>query len=76
MRDLENKVVIVTGGKGLIGREIVKQFKERDSIVIDADISNETSSDDNTFKLDLAENSSIDALINFVIGKYGRIDGL
>ena len=28
--------------KGLIGREIVKQFKERDSIVIDADISNET----------------------------------
>jgi NAD(P)-dependent dehydrogenase (short-subunit alcohol dehydrogenase family) len=76
MRDLENKIVIVAGGRGLIGREIVKQFKERNSIVIDADLSNETSTENNTFKLDLADNSSIDALVSFVMNKYGRIDGL
>ena len=76
MRDLENKIVIVAGGKGLIGREIVKQFKENNSIVIDADLFHETSSENNIFKLDLADNSSIDALVKFVMDKYGRIDAL
>lgn len=76
MKDLNNKVIIVTGGNGLIGKEIVKELKEYNAIVINADISNEISIQDNTYKLDLSNNSSIDNLIEFVITHYGRIDAL
>ncbi len=72
---LNEKVIIVSGGRGLIGREIVKQLEEHHAIVINADISLETNEDKNTFKLDLSSNSSIDELIAFVMKKYDRIDG-
>lgn len=76
MKDLNNKVIIVTGGRGLIGRETVAQLRQRGAIVIDADISVETSADDSTYHLDLSDNASIDGLIKFTLDNHGRIDGL
>lgn len=72
---LKDKIVIVSGGCGLIGREIVKELKEHQALVINADISVNTSTEDDTFHLDLSSNDSIDGLIKFVTDKYGRIDG-
>ena len=37
--NLENKIVIVAGGKGLIGREVVADLIRHGATVIDADIS-------------------------------------
>lgn len=76
MKDLKDKVIIVTGGRGLIGSEIVRELKEHNATVIDADISAETSAKDATYRLDLADNSSIDGLIAFTLENFGRIDGL
>lgn len=77
MKDLNNKVIIVTGGRGLIGREIVKELRERGAVAIDADMSVSTDAEARTFHLDLTDNGSIDALIEFTISNYGgRIDGL
>lgn len=77
MKDLNNKVIIVTGGRGLIGREIVKELSERGAVAIDADMSVSTDAEARTFHLDLTDNSSIDALIEFTLSNYGgRIDGL
>ena len=77
MKDLNNKVIIVTGGRGLIGREIVKELRERGAVAIDADMSVSTDAEARTFHLDLTDNGSIDALIEFTLTNYGgRIDGL
>ncbi|MBO5054677.1 MAG: SDR family oxidoreductase [Muribaculaceae bacterium] len=76
MWNLENKIVIVAGGRGLIGKEIVKELKNAGVTVIDADISCETDYDKDTFKLNLLDNTSIEELIKFTLEKYGRIDGM
>lgn len=73
--NLKNKVVIVSGGCGLIGREIVKELEDHEAKVVNADLTLTTSETDNTFKLDLSSTESIDELIQFVLSKYERIDG-
>lgn len=76
MKDLKDKTVIVTGGRGLIGREIVRELRERGAFAIDADINVVTSEADGTYRLDLADNASIDGLVEFALRHNGRIDGL
>lgn len=77
--NLKDKVVIVAGGRGLIGKEVVADLLRHDAIVIDADIScsNENRAERHfEFPLDITSNDSIDALIKFATDKFGRIDGL
>ena len=38
MFNIENKVIVVTGGEGLIGRNIVEHFRAYGAIVYSADI--------------------------------------
>lgn len=76
MKDLKDKVIIVAGGRGLIGREVVKDLREHQACVIDADISASTDVAERTFALDLASTESIDALVAFALDNFGRIDGL
>lgn len=79
MKDLSNKIVIVTGANGLIGKEIVHELEEHAATIIAADIAFETEVIDekkSTFKLDLSDNTSIDSLVEFAMDNYGRIDGL
>ncbi len=67
---LKGKVIIVFGGCGLIGREIVKDVQKNGAIVINADINSET------YKLDITNNDEIKNLFKKVYEKYGRIDGV
>lgn len=77
--NLKDKVVIVTGANGLIGREIVRELCEHEAVVVSADISFETRIEGMnfaTYDLDITSNESIDALIKFTLDTFGRIDGL
>lgn len=79
MKDLTDKVIIVAGANGLIGKEIVAELRERQACVIAADIAFETkviSPREATYSLNLADNSSIDGLVAFAVKEFGRIDGL
>ncbi|MDE6715698.1 MAG: SDR family oxidoreductase [Muribaculaceae bacterium] len=79
MKDLANKVIIVTGANGLIGKEIVAELIEHDAIIISADISFDTEQVNNRFlkyHLDLSDTKSIENLVGHTIDTYGRIDGL
>ncbi len=79
MKDLNNKVIIVTGANGLIGREIIRELEEHDAIIIAADIAfitNKVSKNKAEFRLDLSKNESIDELIQYAIDNFDRIDGL
>lgn len=79
MKDLENKVIIVTGASGLIGKEIVKELLEHKANVVYADIAAGTVQETlqcHPYTLDLGSNESIDNLVDFTVQKLGRIDGL
>ncbi len=86
---LNNKVVVITGGAGLIGKEFVKAVVENNGIAIIADIneviglevkeslSKELDTKNIDFiKIDITSKESLTKCINYLDDKYGRIDAL
>ncbi|WP_419673471.1 oxidoreductase [Aliarcobacter butzleri] len=86
---LKNKVVVITGGAGLIGKEFVKAVIENNGVAIIADINEQIgeevkenlSKELNTtnidfIKLDITSRESLKKCINFLNDKYQRIDAL
>ena len=86
---LKDKVIIITGGAGLIGQEFVKAVTEQQGIAIIADINEEVgwqvreklneemnSSHIDFVFLDMTSKESITTMIDELHGRYGRIDAL
>ncbi|MBT5935164.1 oxidoreductase [Sulfurimonas sp.] len=86
---LKDKVVVITGGAGLIGKEFVKAVVEQDGIAIIADINekignqvkNALSEELNTtsidfVKLDITSKESLQRCVNYLDERYKRIDAL
>ena len=73
---LNKKIIIVTGGNGLIGKSIIKKLLIADAIAINFDINQDTSEDLSNVNCDITNYESINTAIDLVIDKYGKIDGL
>ena len=73
---LREKIVIVTGGSGLLGREIVKNLESKGAIAINADINVVTDLKNNNLNVDITSENSISNAIKLVIEFYGKINGL
>ncbi|MDN5067877.1 oxidoreductase [Aliarcobacter butzleri] len=86
---LKDKVVVITGGAGLIGKEFVKTVVENSGVAIIADINEQIgqevkenlSKELNTtnidfIKLDITSKESLNECINYLDKKYERIDVL
>lgn len=86
---LNNQVVVITGGAGLIGQEFVKAVVQQNAIAVIADINKELglkvlnklklelSSEKIDFvKLDITSKESLRDCIGYLDEKYGRIDAL
>lgn len=73
---LKNKVIILTGGNGLIGKPILKHLQDNGATVINADINANPDSETDNFACDVTSEKSIIELVNTVVKKHGRIDGL
>ncbi|WP_345980668.1 oxidoreductase [Sulfurimonas sp. HSL3-2] len=86
---LKDKVVVVTGGAGLIGKEFIKAIVNNNGIAIIADINeaigieakNDLSNKLNTnridfIQLDITSKESLIKCIKYVNEKYGKIDAL
>ncbi len=86
---IKGKVIVITGGAGLIGQEFAKAIIDQGGMVIIADIdeermqcvskelSQELKSDSvDFFELDITSKNSISECIEYVNGKYKRIDAL
>ncbi|MEN5407403.1 oxidoreductase [Aliarcobacter butzleri] len=86
---LKNKVVVITGGAGLIGKEFVKAVIENNGVAIIADINEQIgeevkenlSKELNTtnidfIKLDITSKESLNKCLNYLDKKYKRIDAL
>ena len=86
---LSGKIVVITGGSGLLGAEFVKAVAENNGIAIVADIDKaqaaEVASNINSelgiestdyAELDITSEDSISSLILYLDQKYGKIDAL
>lgn len=86
---LSNRVVVITGGAGLIGKEFVKAVIENNGIAIIADIneeignqakenlSNELKTKNIDFvQLDITSKESLNECIAYLHNKYDKIDAL
>lgn len=86
---LKNKVVIVTGGAGLLGKVFIKAIVEQKGIAIIADINKDlgkktkkilrkelNTKNIDFIKLDITSKKSINDMIEKTSKKYGKIDAL
>jgi NAD(P)-dependent dehydrogenase (short-subunit alcohol dehydrogenase family) len=75
-KKLEKKIIIITGGNGLLGAVIVKKIKSEGAICINFDVDHETNDDLSNIACDITNEDSINVALSLVISKYNRIDGL
>ena len=73
---LKDKIIIVTGGSGLLGKQIIKDLEDKGAIAINADINVVTDFEKNTLTVDITSEESIVKAIKLVSNFYGKIDGL
>lgn len=72
---LQKKIIIVTGGNGLIGRAIVNDLSNRGATVINAEIGVTDDIENGILFCDITNNKSIKELLQKVLDRYNRIDG-
>ena len=73
---LENKIIVITGGNGLLGSAIIKRLKIEGAFVINLDINHKTNESLSNIACDITIEESINNALNLIIQKYSRIDGL
>lgn len=76
MDRLKNKVIIVTGGNGLIGKEIIKSIESEGGLCVNFDINHENDIENYKVKCDITNESSVINSLKLVHTYFGRIDGL
>ena len=74
MFSLNNKVIVVTGGNGLLGKEITSAFRNKGAVVIAADIKFDNKGVHDIF-LDITDEESVRKGIRFLLERHERIDG-
>lgn len=74
MISLKGKVIVVTGGNGLLGKNLVEKLRTLEATVISTDSFFDIQ-DDYHIKMDITKKESVSSLINFVVKKFKKIDG-
>ena len=87
MRDLEGRIILVTGAAGGIGKEICKRFAEEGSIVIATDLNalgledlksrlNDLKGSLQTHVLNITDALAVESIVSKVLEENGKIDAL
>ena len=84
--DLKDKIIVLVGATGLIGKAICKGFVEQDSTVIitsrnekngknlEKEMNELQKGESIYYKLDIAEEKNVDSLVSFLSDNYSRLD--
>jgi NAD(P)-dependent dehydrogenase (short-subunit alcohol dehydrogenase family) len=73
---LKDKIIIITGGNGLIGRHVLQNIKDKNGTVINFDITAKNDLENNSLMCDISDFDSIKSCIKNVFSKFAKIDGL
>jgi len=72
---LKDKIIVITGGAGLLGKSITAAAVRDGATVISADIFPAHDLDNNKLHMDITDEQSVKEGIAVLLEKYGRIDG-
>jgi len=75
MNELDNKVVVVTGGSGLIGKSILNRIRSMGGIGINAELSGPNDIENDSVVCDVTNGESVSIALQTIMFKYGRVDG-
>ena len=73
---LKDKIILVTGASGLLGKAIVKQIKEEGATCLSADINLTTNISAGDIQCDITDEASVKSAIDAIYERHGRLDGL
>lgn len=73
MFSINDKIVVVTGGSGLLGGKIIEVLRAQGAKAISADI--KVQEGDDEFNIDITSETSVQDAVSAIVAKYGRIDG-
>ncbi len=78
MKQLKDKVIVVTGGSGLIGKSIIKNIQKNGGIAVNLDINVEPSTtlDSHNMYCDITAVDTIPGCFKQINNHFRRIDGL
>lgn len=84
MKGLKDKIVLVTGGAKGLGKAMATRFLQEGATVVIADVDAEASAATveelgtlgpiEAYQIDLRDADAIEAMVDYVAEKYGRID--
>jgi len=75
MNNLEKKIIVITGGSGLLGKSVIKELINEKAIFINADINQVDDIENGVLFCDVTDIVSVKNAIEKIINKYGKIDG-
>jgi len=75
MISLQNKIIVVTGGSGLLGKSFTTYFKDLGAVVINLELNTKTDISKGEIQCDITCKESLSNAINLIIKNYHRIDG-
>lgn len=87
MFDLTNKVVLVVGGRGYLGRDFCHKLKSQNAIVVSADLPNLSKAASQAsfgkelegveqVDIDVTNKKSVSRVVKMILDKFGRLDVL
>jgi NAD(P)-dependent dehydrogenase (short-subunit alcohol dehydrogenase family) len=76
MNRLADKVIIVTGGNGLLGKEIIRAIRLEGAICLNFDINHDTNVSLFNIKCDITNSNAVTDALKLVVSTFGKIDGL
>jgi NAD(P)-dependent dehydrogenase (short-subunit alcohol dehydrogenase family) len=73
---LKDKIILVTGGSGLLGKKIVEKIREEGGNCIAADINSENDLKAGNLKMDITNEIDVKQGIQSIYNYFGQLDGM
>lgn len=73
---MDRKVILVTGGSGLLGRAIIDDLRLKGYTAINLDINLREDIDGGEWTCDITSDESVRSALDAIMEQYGRVDGL
>ena len=73
---LTDKIIIITGGNGLLGKAIIERLTSEGAFCINLEINLETNLDLSQVYCDITDSESIDKALALVFSNFPKVDGL
>ena len=75
MSNLKNKIIVVTGGCGLLGAAMINDLKLKGAMILNLDVNQLDDLNEGVIECDVTNEISVKRALDLIIDKFGRING-